>query len=305
MKILIADDDLVLRTLLGNSLRQWGHEVVEASDGLEALTHIKENPDFRLAILDWMMPGRDGIEVCGEIRQMPGLVYRFLILLTSRDGPEDLIKGLDAGADDYLMKPVHLPELAARLRVAQRILAWQDELLEARNRLQEEATHDALTGLWNRPAILEHLQREMAACQRLEKPLGVMIVDLDHFKRINDLFGHLGGDVVLREIVKRLQDGLRPYDSFGRLGGEEFLIVAPNCDEAQVLAMAERLRHLVREKPINVSGQEVTVTTSLGVTVLPPATAGAVPVLLRTADAALYQAKSLGRNRVAWQALPG
>jgi diguanylate cyclase (GGDEF)-like protein len=256
------------------------------------LRALREADAPRLALLDWQMPGMDGIEVCRELRQEAHLPYTYLVLVTGRGGREQMLDGLQAGADDFLAKPVDASELQARLLAGRRIVALQE-------RLRELATHDALTGLWNRGAILDLLERELNRSRREDGPLGVVLADLDHFKKINDGWGHLGGDQVLRQAAERMRSALRPYDTVGRYGGEEFLVVLPGCGEGQAARLAERLRQSVAAAPVELENGWTSVTLSLGVAVVE---AGGEPVqaseLLRTADEALYRAKAAGRNCV-------
>jgi two-component system, cell cycle response regulator len=298
VKVLIADDDQVSRRLLEATLRRWGHEVVSANDGQEAWEVLQADDAPKLAILDWMMPHLDGTTVCRLVRQKGGPSYTYLVLATSRDGKKDLLEGLEAGADDYLTKPIDLNELRACLRVGQRILDWQEQLMSAREALREQATKDHLTGLWNRRSILEMLDREVARSQRDGLPLGLIVADLDFFKRVNDTHGHQAGDVVLRETARRMQAAIRPYDTIGRYGGEEFLVVLPNCDAAKALQIAERLHRCVGEKPIDLPEAPVAATLSVGVTAANPSAKVKSDALLKVADDALYQAKRAGRNRV-------
>ena len=195
-----------------------------------------------LAILDWMMPGMTGLEVCRRIRQRAREPYIYILLLTSKSQKEDLIEGMDAGADDYITKPFDQHELQVRLRAGKRLADLQAELLSAREALREQATRDSLTHLWNRSSILDMLSRELARSERERTPIGVVIVDLDHFKNVNDNHGHLAGDAVLCEAARRMQGAIRQYDSIGRYGGEEFLILLPGCDEQSSFTQAERLR---------------------------------------------------------------
>jgi two-component system cell cycle response regulator len=298
VKVLIAEDDRVSRRLLEASLTRWGYEVAVTRDGIEAWEVLQGTDAPALAILDWMMPGMDGVEVCRRVRQRGQEPYIYLLLLTTKGRKENIIEGLAAGADDYLTKPFDPHELQVRLRTGKRIVTLQAELIEARETLRIQATHDPLTGVWNRGAILETLSNELARSRREGLPVAVAIADLDHFKRINDTFGHMVGDAALCEAVSRMRPLLRPYDAIGRYGGEEFLIVLPGCTAQDALKLAERLRIGIGQEPIEVPGGSIDVTSSLGVAasdaiVIPDATA-----LIRAADAALYRAKAGGRNCV-------
>ena len=298
MKILIADDSIVSRHLLEATLRKWGYEVLVACDGAEAL-QVLERPDApALIILDWMMPGMTGLEVCQRIRQRGSEPYTYILLLTSKSQKEDLIEGMDAGADDYITKPFDQSELQVRLRAGTRLVDLQAQLLSAREALREQATRDSLTRLWNRSSILDALTRELARAWRESSPLGVVIVDLDHFKYINDNHGHPAGDAVLREAARRMQAGVRQYDSVGRYGGEEFLILLPNCGVAESHSQAERLRKQLAQADIRIDDTSLRITASFGVTAAIPGEAWTPEGLIRKADEALYVAKKSGRNRV-------
>ena len=298
MKILIADDSIVSRHLLEATLRKWGYEVMVACDGAEALQVLEREDAPALIILDWMMPGMTGLEVCQRIRQRGSEPYTYILLLTSKSQKEDLIEGMDAGADDYITKPFDQSELQVRLRAGTRLVDLQAQLLSAREALREQATRDSLTRLWNRSSILEALTRELARAEREASPLGVVIVDLDHFKQINDNHGHPAGDVVLRESARRMQSGVRQYDSVGRYGGEEFLILLPNCGEAESFSQAERLRKQLSQNEIRIDDLSIRVTASFGVAAAIPGEPWTSEGLIRRADEALYVAKKSGRNRV-------
>lgn len=291
MQILIADDEVGLGRLLESLLRPWGYEPVVVHDGLSALETLRAPGAPRLALLDWMMPGLDGIQVCHELRQETDRPYAYIVLMTGLGGRQQLIDGLEAGANDFLAKPVDPCELKARLAVGRRIITFQEQLLET-------ATRDALTGVWNRGAILGVLDRELTRARREGTPVGVVMADLDHFKQINDSFGHLVGDQVLRQAAQRMQGVLRPYDGVGRYGGEEFLVILPGCNAAATAELAERLRRCVANEPIVRECQEVAVTLSLGVAASDGATVESAGAILRAADEALYRAKRSGRNRV-------
>jgi diguanylate cyclase (GGDEF)-like protein len=295
--ILIADDDPVSRRLLQVSLGNAGYRVVTAADGAEAIRRWNEPDCPRLAVLDWMMPVVDGVEVCRTIRRSAREPYLYIILLTAKGHQTEIIEGLEAGADDYIVKPFDLQELKARLRAGQRILELQEQLVNAREQLRIQATHDSLTGLFNRMAILEALDREVTRSHREKKPIAVIMADLDHFKQINDTHGHQVGDAVLQETARRMSASLRAYDSVGRYGGEEFLVVVPGSDLDAAAELAERLRHGVAAEPICVAGAAISPTISLGLAVSTAATCRPED-LLHEADEALYAAKSAGRNRM-------
>jgi diguanylate cyclase (GGDEF)-like protein len=284
--------------LLEATLRKWGYEVLVACDGAEALELLQREDAPALIILDWMMPGMTGVEVCRRIRQRDSEPYTYILLLTSKSQKEDLIEGMEAGADDYITKPFDQNELQVRLRAGIRLVDLQTQLLKAREDLRDQATRDSLTRLWNRSSILTELARELARAARESRPLGVVIVDLDHFKHINDTYGHLAGDAVLREAARRMQNSIRQYDSIGRYGGEEFLILFPGCSKADSYAQAERLRRQLAQTEMPVNDGSVRVTASFGVTVALPGEIWTEEELIRTADEALYVAKKSGRNRV-------
>ncbi len=298
--VLIAEDDPIFRRILESWFKKWDYRVTAVENGLAAWEVLQQKDAPQLAIVDWMMPGIDGIELCRRIRSRDQGLYRYVLLLTAKDNKQDVITGLEAGADDYLTKPFDVDELHARVRAGKRILDLQEALIRAKDDLQFAAAHDALTGLWNRGAIIELLKREVSRRQRTGEPLGVIMTDIDHFKKINDTYGHLVGDAVLREVTRRLAEDVRPYDAVGRYGGEEFLIVFPGCTAPNLIVGAERLRHCIADQPVETSVGPIQVTLSLG---LASATQGEkegfdCEAFLHTADEALYAAKAGGRNRV-------
>jgi two-component system cell cycle response regulator len=296
VKVLIADDEAVSRRLLESSLTRWGYQAIVASDGREAERLLSDADAPKLAILDWMMPGVDGLELCRRIRQRRSEPYTYLLLLTGKRQRRDVIEGLDAGADDYVTKPFDPQELRVRLRTGKRILCLQEQLISAREALREMATRDSLTGLWNRASILDILANDLARMRRQEGSLAVVMVDLDHFKASADSHGHQVGDAVLREAAQAMRCSTRPYDSVGRHGGEEFLIVLPGCDATNAVSHAERLRAAVGRVCVETYRGPVRITASMGVALAE----GHVDVasLVRMADGALYQAKHRGRDRV-------
>jgi diguanylate cyclase (GGDEF)-like protein len=303
VKILVAEDDPVSRRLLEVTLSKWGYEVVTCADGQAAWDVLKAPDAPQLVILDWMMPRLDGLQVCKNVRnpdERSAEPYVYIILLTAKSQKTDMVTGLEAGADDYLTKPFDAQELRMRLRAGRRILDLLDELVRAREILREQARKDSLTQLCTRATVLELLKHELDRSRRnsmdRDAPVSVVLADLDHFKHINDTYGHLAGDAVLREAARRMRDAIRPYDSIGRYGGEEFLLVLSNCDTIGAAAIAERLLQAVRKDTIVLAEATVSVTLSAGV-----ATSGVIQdpeTLVGAADAALYRAKRGGRNRV-------
>jgi diguanylate cyclase (GGDEF)-like protein len=295
MKILVAEDDSVTRRLLRVALERWNYEVIAVGDGAQAREALFQEGAPKLAILDWVMPGADGIEICRELRQRKAGTYIYTLVLTAKREKGDLLEGLDAGADDFLIKPFDPLELHARLRSGCRIIELQDQLIAAREAMRDQATRDALTTVWNRAAVMEILQRELARSSREELPMSLMMADLDHFKRINDSMGHQTGDAVLQEVARRIQSVLRPYDVVGRYGGEEFLLVAPGCDGSAALSLAEKIRARVLSTPVLTLAGPVPVTLTLGVASYTEDSS--LESLLRSADDALYRGKEAGRNR--------
>ena len=297
---LIAEDDPIFRRILESWFKRWDYHVTAVENGLDAWNILQSEDAPQLAILDWMMPGMDGIELCRRIRSRDQGPYRYVLLLTAKDDKQDVVAGLEAGADDYLTKPFDVDELRARVRAGKRILDLQAALMRAQSALQFEAAHDRLTAIWNRGAILDLLRGEMERSRRGQDSLGIIMADVDFFKKINDSHGHLVGDAVLQEVGHRLASGLRSYDSVGRYGGEEFLIIVPGCDPLNLVVTAERLRYRIADQPIETSAGPVSVTISLGLAAAEANESGLVnrEALLHNADEALYAAKARGRNRV-------
>jgi two-component system cell cycle response regulator len=298
MKILIADDEALSRRLLEKTLQKAGYEVLAVSNGSGAVTELCKPDGPRLALLDWEMPELDGPDVCREVRKKnePGYVY--MILLTSKGLKTDVVAGLESGADDYLTKPFDAEELKARMRTGQRILHLEGKLVEAREHMRFQATHDALTSLLNRGVIMDLLGREIARSQRERVPTAIMLCDVDHFKEINDSHGHQIGDEVLREVARRLAASVRSYDYVGRYGGEEFLVILNNCDALSAPSRAEEMRKAISDAPIQTAAGLFTVTTSTGVHQMENWGFRSVETLLHQVDGALYAAKAAGRNCV-------
>lgn len=298
MKILIAEDNVVFRRILETNLAKWGYEVVITQDGLEAWQALHGEDAPRLAILDWMMPGLSGVELCRKIRQEMQEPYTYIILLTAKHGEEELVTGMEAGADDYITKPFRPAELKVRLRAGRRIIELQQELITAREVQRIKATRDPLTALWNHEEILRILGKELFRAEREKTAVSVIMADMDHFKKINDTHGHMAGDAVLRQVAQRMRAMIRPYDAVGRYGGEEFLFVLPSCERHSAAAFAERVRRNLEEVAVDTPEGIIPVTLSLGVAGSGEGYRMDEASVVRAADAALYRAKNAGRNRV-------
>lgn len=293
MKVLIADDDALSRKILEDCLIEWGYDIVMANNGNEAWDILEKNDRPNMAVLDWMMPGMDGVDICGRLRQLSLPNYVYIILLTAKNKREDVIKGLESGADDYIIKPFHHEELKSRLKIGQRII-------ELEHRILRLASTDYLTGLLNRRAFLERLERELNRCQREASPMGIIIMDIDHFKKVNDNYGHQAGDLVLQELSTTLVTLCRVYDFIGRYGGEEFIVCLPGADKWNTYQIAERMRSIVENKNTFLPGKgsPVSVTASFGIASLEPGQRKNADRLINEADEALYRAKDQGRNQV-------
>lgn len=293
MKILIVEDDPISRRLLEAFLCDWGYQVQVTMDGSEAWDEIQKPEAPSLVISDWMMPNMDGLELCGRIRKMEKSGYTYFILLTSKGRKEDLIKGLEAGADDFLIKPFDREEMKYRIGIGERIIRLEQRILKL-------ATTDDLTGILNRRAFMERINQEVNRSRREKAPLSFILSDIDHFKDVNDRHGHQAGDLVLQKFVKQLTSSSRPYDLIGRYGGEEFTICLPGADASGARVFAERIRKRVENMKIMLPdcSQSIQITASFGTTSLLPESEEGVESLIKRADNALYKAKNEGRNRV-------
>jgi diguanylate cyclase (GGDEF)-like protein len=298
--ILLAEDDPVTRMLMTRFLKKAGYEVKAVGDGNEALDQMTQRY-YPILVTDWEMPGMDGIDLCKAVRSLQLDGYVYALLLTARNAKEHIIAGLEAGADDYLIKPVHEPELVARLNTGRRILALEHSLRFANERNRVLSITDALTGSFNRRYLMDQLPRELERCRRYAAPLSVIMCDLDHFKQVNDVRGHAAGDDVLQQFVTRITKSIRtPTDWLARLGGEEFLIVLPETGYEGALLVAEKIRAVVAEAPFMTRAGDVPVTASFGGASTErqgPDLSLKVERLLRTADECLYRSKEAGRNR--------
>ena len=296
MKILIAEDDIISSKILQKNLLNWGYYVVPARSGAEAWQALQDE-DLRMALLDWMMPGMDGIEVCRKIRRRKKFKYTYIILLSAKDRKQDIITGLSSGADDYMTKPVNFLELRARLQTGRRIIELEDKLLLVQNQLKDLASRDSLTKIWNRNESTKFLGDELERGNREGIPTGVILLDIDHFKRINDFYGHDIGDQALLRVVSRIKKKVRKSDKVGRYGGDEIIVVLPRCGASEIARIAERLRLSVSAKGIKTELDTVPLTISLGC-----AATDATGILrperfIKVADEALLKAKQQGRNR--------
>jgi diguanylate cyclase (GGDEF)-like protein len=296
MRVLVAEDEPVSRHLLEKLMVQWGYEVEVATDGDQAWWMLQREDAPRLAVLDWMMPGMDGLEICRELRRAAGGPYVYILMVTARAQKQDIIHGLDAGADDYLTKPFDAEELRVRLRAGRRVVELQEQLLAMRDAAVYPDTHDFLTGLWNRAGILAVLRRELARDRGPAPLLGLLLGNLDNFRLLLERHGPLVGEGVLREVARRLRSVCRAGDSLGRYGGKEFLILLPGCDALQAVELGELVRDAVGARNVDVYSKSLPVTMSVGVTTTED---GCDPGrLLLTLETAVQRAKRRGRDRV-------
>jgi len=297
-KVLIAEDDPISLRVVETMLKKWGYEPVLAHDGVDALQALQGDDPPRIAVLDWMMPRKDGISVCRELRQQADRAYVYVLLLTAKSQQRDLVEGLGAGADDYLTKPYSGEELRARLFSGERILEVQQELVAAREALRTQAIRDPLTGLFNRRYMGESLERELRRAEHGGQPVSLVMLDVDHFKTFNDVSGHQAGDAILTRVGSLLQARTRREDIACRYGGEEFLLILPGAPLEAARRRADELRQSVREMTAEHRGRVLSrITVSAGVACFPQHGITA-DELLRAADTALYRAKELGRDRV-------
>ncbi len=295
MKILIAEDDLISSKILQKNLLNWGYYVVTASTGAEAWQALQDE-ELRMALLDWMMPGMDGIEVCRKIRRRRKFKYTYIIILSAKDRKQDIITGLSSGADDYMSKPVNFLELRARLQTGRRIIDLEDKLLFVQNQLKDIASRDSLTKVWNRSETSRFLSEELDRGHREGVPTGVILLDVDHFKRINDFYGHDIGDQALLQIVSRIKKKIRKSDRIGRYGGDEIIVILPRCSSSEVAMIAERVRLSVAGKGIKTELDTVPLTISVGCASTDVTGIISSEKFIKVADGALLKAKRQGRD---------
>ncbi len=298
MKVLIAEDEIVTRHMLEKSVTDMGFEVVACEDGNDAWKIIQSEDAPHLLILDWMMPGIDGMEICRRVREQAREPYTFILLLTSKGEQEDFVKGMEAGADDYVIKPFNHNDLRVRLKAGKRIIELNEELLSVRDNFENQATHDKLTGLYNRNYMVEILEKEFSRALRYQNDLSCLLLDLDHFKDVNDTFGHAFGDLVLREFAAGLEQNIRKSDTPIRYGGEEFMVLLPNTGIAGAQKIAEKIRASSEKKKYDDGHNSITVTVSIGISSIKQHQLIESKEMMACADKALYRSKAEGRNRI-------
>lgn len=299
--ILLVDDDRFMRTVLCQTLQDAGYQVSQATNGKEALA-LCRSTYFPIILTDWVMPEMDGIDFCRAFRELAAECYTYLILLTSQEGKDKLIEGLEAGADEYLLKPVNEAELMVRLKTARRILDLESSLQKSLEEIKQLSIRDPLTGMFNRGYLDQHLPTEIRRADRYVRDFSLIMMDLDHFKKINDTWGHQAGDAILQHCTRIIAGTIRrEVDWVARYGGEEFVLVLPETDQTGCQVVAERLRNLIATTPCLYRGESLSITASFGtVTRSASDTPNAVSAdtMLHQADQCLYQAKASGRNRV-------
>ncbi|MDD2401091.1 MAG: diguanylate cyclase [Clostridia bacterium] len=293
MKVLIAEDSKYYQRILQTTLEGWGLEVELACNGEQAWKILQREDGPKLAIVDWVMPKMTGIEVCERVRERLNESYIYIILLTSNSGKDDVIRGLEAGADDYIIKPFNELEFKFRIKNGKRII-------DLENRIMQLALTDYLTGLLNRRAYIERVEAELERNLQAGQPVSLIMLDIDNFKKFNDNFGHLIGDKVLQNVANQLGIGVRKQDFIGRYGGEEFSVCLPEIDSKQASIIAERLRMGIKSIVLKDSDGNLIpyITASFGVSSTVGEGNSTVERLIKTADDALYIAKGSGKNRV-------
>ncbi|HUP65876.1 MAG TPA: diguanylate cyclase [Thermoanaerobaculia bacterium] len=295
--VAIVDDDRAIRNLVRLFLKRGGYSLVECTTGEEARSMLMDKA-WDVAILDRRLPDMDGVVLAQELKRDFDLRNRYVIMLTGEDEPADKIEGLDLGADDYMTKPFHMPELMARIRAGLRIVELQKELIVANRRLERLSITDGLTQLYNHRHFQDELARYFNEAQRYDRPLSLALIDIDFFKKVNDTHGHAVGDAVLKAVARLFSESIRATDLAARYGGEEFAVIMPETELADALLFAEQIRAAIERSPVQTEDTEVRVTVSIGVSAAPHPQIPTPMRLIEDADEALYHAKENGRNQV-------
>lgn len=306
MKILVADDDFIAQKMIRKILEDLGHDVLVADDGLCAW-EIIQTEKVRMVITDWMMPIMDGLELCRTIRENQTDGYIFIFMLTTINESSGIIKGLEAGADDYLTKPFSRAEFAARLKTGLRILDLESSLQKANEKVLRLSLTDPLTECYNKRYLFDQLPKEIRKIRRCPRPLSIIMCDIDHFKRVNDTYGHPTGDRVLKEFSRRISASIREdFDWLARFGGEEFLVVLPETPMDEAVILGERLRCRIAETLFDMEGTFLSITASFGITGVEATDQNATlsaEDLIKMADGLLYRSKRDGRDRITGERL--
>ncbi len=313
MKILIASEDKTSVATICGLLEFFPHEIVTAATGNQAWKILSREDRPQVAILDWRLPGLNGLALCRRLRAIAPQTahldlesilqspvqeskYTYLVILSQKTHKEHIVKGFEAGADDFIIKPFNNEELQARVRAGIRIIELQNSLLEAQRKLRILARTDELTAILNRRAILENISTEMDRAFREKRFLSLAILDIDHFKQVNDTYGHDAGDIALKECVRRIQSIIRTYDLLGRFGGEEFIFIIPGAAPEEAFQVCERIRSEIENHPFTLNYESITLTVSQGLALWN--STDTLDALVKKADTALLNAKNQGRNRV-------
>ena len=295
--IAVVDDDGAIRRLVRLFLTRAGYSAFECTTGEEARQMLKSSP-WDLAILDRRLPDMDGVQLCQELKSNPQFRTRYIIMLTGESEQEDKVEGLELGADDYITKPFQYPELLARIRAGKRIVDLQKELVEKNKRLELLSITDGLTKLHNHRYFQDELSKAFEESQRYERPLSLVMIDIDFFKKVNDTYGHAVGDDVLKAVARLYQESVRSTDLVARYGGEEFAVMMPETELMDAITFAEKIRSLIESTPIETQAGPLKATVSLGVASVPLTRVRTPKDLIIAADKALYRAKKAGRNQV-------
>jgi two-component system cell cycle response regulator len=305
MKVLVAESNAESGQSLQESLDGWGYQVALAEDPAETMAAFRREVPPAIVILGALGDHTKTKQICREMREFGDKPYVYILLLAAKGESEQIQEALEAGADDYLTAPYDQLELKARLRAGKRILDLREELRRAQATIGYQAYHDPLTGLWNRGAIIDALQRELARVRREKAPVGLLMVSIDGLKEINDKYGHMAGDAAIRATARELRASLRPYDALGRYGGEAFVMIVTGCDSRSALKQAERFYGVLKGTTVDisqwgkfVSGKEAALPVLYSLGVVSGTGEHDSETLLRTLESAVRAARSAGGNRI-------